>query len=339
MRLAAWSTLTLLAFAAGCTTAAEVDDAWDVVDGKGDGGRALAYGELARTKVGPALARVIEGLAVIDDDVRPDEPKAVRKQLAELRDYVDLFAYAYSTKHGDPWRELRDQLDDGYELIGAFKDLFDRQGVEDPAAARYDEDEVDERRAPVVAWTEAFLDADAREAAEAYLGAPSTTKLYPRDRDDLSPYFWAGAELEPKLSRSGLKNLGRLSRALLELAEDDYDEVLDLRDLHEEDNQEVFHSFRKRIRGQVRAVAYFPELVDPEADVAAQLATLTELVDRYGAVNDLIARYAAAHERDDDDLEDELEDEIRDAWRELRTWQRDADIDDVLDDVHDALRH
>ena len=111
-----------------------------------------------------------------------------------------------------------------------------------------------------------------------------------------------------------------------------------LRDLHEPDNQEAFHAFRKRVRGQVRAVAYFPEIVDPDEDVTAQLATLTELVERYGTLNDLLTRYAAAHARDDDDEEAELEDQIRDDWRDLRAWQRDADIADVLDDVHDALR-
>jgi hypothetical protein len=169
----------------GCATGPlDDDDGWDFADGKSDSGSAISYGALAQVTVPPAFDAAVTGLAVVDADVMPHEVKAVRKQLAALRDQLDLFAYAYTTKNGDRWDDIRDDLDDGYETLGAFKDLFDRQGVVDPRDADYDPAELAELRAEVVAWTSAFR--SRRASYRSYLAAPSQTRLYDRDRDDLS---------------------------------------------------------------------------------------------------------------------------------------------------------
>jgi hypothetical protein len=315
----------------GCSQG-DGDDGWDFADGKGDGAGSISYGALAIAQVPTALTPVVQGLAVVDDDVMPPEVKDVRKKVAALRDQIDLFVYAYSDKHGDQWQDIRDELDTGYETLGGFKDLFDRQGVVDPADAVYDQDELEARRAEAVEWTTAFLDADHQADLRAYLSAPSQSKLYTRDRDDMSPYFWGATKIEPSLTRSGYKNMAKLTRELLELALDDYADVLDLRDIHKPSNQEKFHAFRKRIRSIARMPGYFPRIVEDGVDLTDALAVVAEAVDLYGALNDKISRYAA-------DPDGDLEDEIRDDWRTLREWQRDHDFDRVLDDIHDAIRH
>ncbi|MDX2093810.1 MAG: hypothetical protein SFX73_38600 [Kofleriaceae bacterium] len=312
----------------GCSTLPE-DDSWSFTDGKGDGDGALSYGALALSKVPTSFDTTIAGLAVIDADVMPHEPKAVRKQLAELRDYLDLFAYAYPTSHGDPWKDIREELDDGYETIGEFKDMFDRQGVTDPRQAVYDPTELADKRAPVVAWTAELL--AQRVDVRLYLAKPSPSNMHERDRDDLSQFFWGATKIEPSKSRSGLKNMAKLTRELLDLALEDYDTVLDVRDIHKVENQEVFHDFRKRIRSIGRMPGYFPAIMDPDDDVTEQLALLTEAVTKYGEINDLITKYA--HEPDGD-----LKEEIADEWKALRDWQREHDFDNVLDDLHDAVR-
>jgi hypothetical protein len=323
------SVATLLALLAACSAAP--DDDWDLVDdGKSDRPRALTYGELARGKVPPALAAAITGLAVIDADVMPHEPKPVRKQLATLRDQVDLFVYAYPTRGGDPWQDIRDDLDDGYETIGAFKDLFDRQGVADPRDADYDPDELADRRAEVIAWTTDFLDEDLA-GVRAYLAAPAASKLYDRDRDDLSPFFWGATRLTPSKSKSGLKNMARLAHELLDLALDDHDRVLALRDLHKVANQAAFHDYRKRLRSLARLPGYFPELLDPDDDITAELELLTEAVDRFGALNDLLTRYAA-------DPDGDLKDEIAGEWKALRDWIRDRSLEDALALIDEGVR-
>ena len=95
--------------------------------------------------------------------------RAVRKKIGELRDYVDVFAYAYAARGGsDSWYELRRALDKGYEEVGHFKDLFDAQGLklaeQDPTTGAWsdgvkpqdvtypDMQEVARRREVVLSW-------------------------------------------------------------------------------------------------------------------------------------------------------------------------------------------
>jgi hypothetical protein len=328
--LTSFVTVSLLTLGIGaCTASSDGDDGWDFADGKSDGAGAISYGALAAAKVPPSFDKVVTGLAVIDGNVMPPEPKAVRKQIAEVRDYIDLFAYAYTTKHGDPWADIRDDLDTGYETIGAFKDLFDRQGIADPAMAVYDPAELAARRAEVIAWTTPFLAVASDDRA--YLAAPSQTKLYVRDHDHLSQFFWGATKLEPSTSRSGLKNMAKLTRELLSLASGDYGNVLDLRDIHKPANQVKFHDFRKRIRSIARMPGYFPAIVETDADITAEMAVIADAVDRYGTLNDLITRYAH-------DPSGDLKDQIASDWKDLRDWQKQNDFGTVLDTVHDAIR-
>lgn len=312
-----------------CATPGSDDDGWDFADGKADGAGSVSYGALALAKVAPSFDKSATGLVVITANVMPPDVKAVRKQLAETRDYVDLFVYAYSDKHDDPWAALRDELDAGYETLGSFKDLYDRQGVTDPAMAHYDAAELARLRKDVRDW---YAELTANKTADrAYLAAPSQSKLYERDRDDLSQFFWGATKLEPSLAKSGLKNMAKLTRDLLEHAGDDYPKVLELRDLHKPENQEHFHDFRKRIRSAARMPGYFPTIVEEGTDLTAELAIIADAVDRYGALNDLITRYA--HDPGGD-----LKDQIASDWKELRDWQKANDLDEVLDTIHDAIR-
>lgn len=236
---------------------------------------------------------------------------------------------AASVAFDDVWQEIRKDVDEGYETIGAFKDMFDRQGVEDPAQATYDEDELEEHRAATIAWVTSFR--ASAKTYETFLAAPSPSKMHDRDRDDLSPYFWAATDLEPKSSKSGLKNIAVLARELVELARADYEAVLEVRDLHEEKNQEVFHAFRKRVRGLARLPGYFAGIVKSGSDLTETLATIAEGVDRYGALNDKLTSYFHDESR-------ALREEIAADWKALRAWQKEVDFDEVLDSFHDAIR-
>jgi hypothetical protein len=314
--------------AAACSDVVTDDDGgWDFSDGKSDG-TAISYAALAAAKLTPAFDTSLAGLSVVDGDVMPHEPKVVRKQLAELRDHLDLFAYAYTTKHGDLWRTIRKDVDEGYETIGAFKDLFDLQGLEDPALATYEPGELAERRDAVIAWTDAYR--ASATAYRAHLAVPSS-KMFDRDRDDLSPYFWAATDLEPSSSKSGLKNIALLARELADLAKADYDEVLDVRDLHLEKNQEAFHAFRKRVRGLARLPGYFTGIVKTGSDLTATLVTIADGVERYGALNDKLTAYFH-------DPSNARKKEIAADWKALRDWQKVVDFGEVIDDLHDAIR-
>src|SRR5262245_2700206 len=89
----------------------------------------LSYGALAATKVPPSFAATLRQVDQLGPNTLPQDAKAPRKQVAETRDFLDLFSFAYPRDNdSDRWKKLRDELDTGYETIGAFKDLFDSQG-------------------------------------------------------------------------------------------------------------------------------------------------------------------------------------------------------------------
>jgi len=321
---------------------ADEDDGWDQLDvGKGDGPGTSTYGALALLRVPPELGKTDDAVAPFDDDIMPHEAKAMRKQIGTMRDMVDLFAFAYPRgKHRDRWVEIRDELDDGYETIGSFKDLFDVQNVEDPADAVYDDDELNERRDAALAWVVEFHDDEHQLELANYLGAPKLHELQDRPNDDMPRFYWREADLEPDEDLSGLKNMARLQRELIAKARGDLEDTKKLDDLTDEDEAVSFHDFRKRIRSIAKMAGYFPEITKTsEVDHSAELvAVVTEAVDRYGALNDRIVAWQRAHEADDDDREHEIQQEIVDGWADLRAWQKSVDLDEVLDDLRATVR-
>ncbi len=158
----------------GCDSAppVEAEETNDPVvpTGKADGIESgETYGQLAAARVMPLLDEVVTGLEIFDEDIQPHEAKALRKTIGRLRDMVDIFVYAYPDDDGDLWQDIRESLDDGYESMGEFKDLFDVQGVE-ADEAEYDEDEVAELREVVLDWKRDFMDPDTQRVYPAVDG-------------------------------------------------------------------------------------------------------------------------------------------------------------------------
>lgn len=168
--------------------------------------------------------------------------------------------------------------------------------------------------------------------ARGYLARTHAKTMHARRRGDQSQFFWGGAEIEPELDESGLENLGRLGRALLDRAMADYASIDDVEEVTSVDDHEAFHDLRKRVRSIVKLVDYFPELLQAGADEPLTMAPA--LVDRYGSLNDRILAYDMAKESEKRRLADSLEDE----WKDLRTWQRKQHLDERLEELKKRIR-
>jgi len=306
-----------------------------------------SYAELADTRVPKAFDVVTTSVGGFSTSTLPHEAKTLRKQIGELREYVDLFAYAYDKKGpGDPWVVLRTDLDEGYETVGAYKDLFDAQGLtlatKDPQTGAFGEGvrpdqvrypdtrELEKRRAVVLAWKARFVPRVA--AHRAYVSRADPKKMHARDAKEQSQFFWGGANIEPQLDKSGLENLSALGRELLDRAAKDYASISDLGDVTSFDDHEAFHDLRKRVRAIVKIVGYFPELLEPGA--AKSLAVAQELVDRYGSLNDRISAYDLASKSE----KKKLAAAIEDAWKDVKQWQKESDVGDRLKELKKSLR-
>lgn len=313
-------------------------DGWTKITGKGarslDG---LSYGEIAALAVPRAFDEVVRLLPVLGPDTKPSDVQALRYAVAETRDLVDVFAFAYP-KDGDAdeWKKIRDDLDEGYEALGHFKDLWDTQGLADPSKAVYDAKKVKALRGAVLEWAKGFRKPKRLAESRDYLASPKKKKLTARGKGELSSNFWGGSGVEPDEKLSGLENVARLERALFENANELMDETADLRRLHKDDVHEAFHDFRKRLRAATKVAGYLPQLFEA-GDPKDHLPLLVQAADKYGDVNDKIIAYELARERGDEDRADALVDEIAKSWKSVRSWQRDVGLSDVLKERSHAL--
>jgi hypothetical protein len=313
-------------------TALGAEDWWSSLSADGERDmHGKTYGELAGEFVVPAWDQMVEKLSDLGPTTLPHEAKLLRKEIGRARDYLDLFAYAYPRGAGfDPWEDLREDLDEGYEAVGAFKDLFDALGVEDPADAEYGMDEVRARRDEVLAWLAKFTAPGRLAFNRFYVERPRKHRLYERKKGDLGQIYWGAAEARPKRSKEGVENLALLERDLLHEASKDYEEIEHVGKITKPDNEEVFHSFRKRLRGTLKVAGYFPRILHKKA--RDERALIEQAVDRYGLLNDRLIAFHLATRRGQDQRADELEDEINEAWNELKEWQKDEDLDEAIRD-------
>jgi hypothetical protein len=299
--------------------------------------RGLSYGEVARDVVPRVFDDLVANLDALGPNTPPPDVRDLRYKVAQLRDLVDIFAFAYP-KDGkdDPYARLREQLNEGYEKLGAFKDLFDAQGVTDPKDAKYDPKQLKKLREAALEWQKEFRDPKNLADIRDYLESAKKNKLTDRDSGDLGRFFWNEAGIEPNPDLTGLENLARLERKLLDTASNDLDQVTELRKIHKGDALSEFHDFRKQLRVATKIGAYFPQIFEA-GDPQSNLALLIDAVDRFGAVHDKIVAYDIAKEHGDDEKADALIDEIAADWKDLRRWQADQGIGDAILERRKAL--
>lgn len=301
-----------------------------------------SYGEMALEYLPAAWAHLEQRLlaaqaAHAQSPLLPHQVKDLRKEVLQTRELLDVFAYAFPRAPGyDLWADLRKELDRGYGRLGDFKDLFDAQGVADPAAAVYDQAEVDAARGPVIEWLDAICQADHRTVVRAYLDEADRKRLF--ERDGLSELFWGGAGLKPREDDSGLKTLGRLVRGQLEGAREHLKELLEADGrLTRQQNEERFHGVRKLLRGALDVIGLVPQVLG-KGNSSDELELLERAVDRMGELNDRLVAFHLAEQRNQSSEVTRIEGEVRDAWKQLRDWLKDGDVDHELKDLLDLVR-
>lgn len=299
----------------------------------------LTYGELAGNTIPHLFETLVVKLAAFGPATLPHEAKQLRKDIGKLRIYLDLFSYAYPRGMGfDPWKEIRDELDDGYEWMGEFKDLFDAQGV-DAASAVYDPAEVTQLRDRVLVWLNDFTKSGHLAFVRYYLSHPKKNALYSRSKKDLSRYYWGVGGSKPKKSKTGLENLALLQRALLEEARDELKDVVEIKDdeliVYEE--QESFHDFRKALRSTIKISEEFPEIYDEDA--SAEILFVDGVVDRFGDINDDLVAHALAVKRGQDNKADDIAGRVERDWDALKKWIDQEDVDDEIHDLRKKVDH
>lgn len=293
-----------------------------------------SYGALAKAHVQHALKNMCGEITVLDADVQPHETKNLRKLIVAVREQLDLFVYAYPySKKTDLWLEIRRSLDEGYETIGSFKDLYDTQHVATADEARYDAREVQNIRNDVLKWKKKW-DENA-ESYMRYMLNPEENEIHERKKKDLSRFYWGASELTPDLSQSGLANLKMLIQDLVHSALANWQTVRNIKNPAKNPAVELeFHDLRKRLRSIARIIRTSPELYSGSEE---DLVAIEELVGRYGEIEDLIVTHLRLEKQNKDNKAEEIYEEIKDLWKQLRREQEEMGFEELLGRINGRL--
>lgn len=285
----------------------------------------LTYGQAAANLTLQKLEAAYVAIETVTENSLPDETKETRKQILAAREMLDLFAYSFEA--GKNYEKIRQTLDDGYEAIGHFKDLYDVQAIEDPMDAVYDDQMLIERLDQVLSWKRKFL--KSQEDFFKFVQNVRTVGASEHKLKYLSNQFWGISQVQPQADMPAQVAIGFLLQDLWSTAVDEYKIVKKIEDPGKDtENIEVYHDFRKRVRTALKIIQYFDEL---NALVSAeQIETLSTLVEHYGKISDLIAKVEQLTEKDKNKKAHAVHKEIKDKWTEVQAWEAEQNIKNVL---------
>ncbi len=291
----------------------------------------LTFNEAAQQLIPPTFSQLLQHLRSIGTKTLPHQvkkPLDLRKEVLKVRDYLDIFAYAMpeaKINKKDAFERLRQDLDEGYAVLGSYKDLFDVQGTS-AQHVDYDKHDVKKRKAALLKWRDGFLARQNQYVA--YLSFIESSNLVKRDRDDLSSFYWGATELRPLIQLSAHDNLNLLLKDLLLHAIEEWPLVRQLKNpARDPNNIEVFHDFRKRVRTLVKVTTYFPELVIWKSEDVAFLQKITR---RYGVISDQVAKIVLLEGKGKAAKVKELKDETKKLWEDLQAWEEKNKVEDKL---------
>jgi len=313
------------------------------------GDRTTPYGQLAQSTY-TLFDQMVRGLRRFHEGTQPHEAKALRRLIGDVWYHLDIFAYAYPRDQKDLLVQLLAELNRGYDAMGDFKDLFDRQLLEissqSPLASQrsrlrpiqYDPADVKKARNSVLEWRQKFLEPGRLEVYDSYLRNPNATNVFIRPKHLLSKCYWGAVTVVPSPDRSGSENLKTLMIALLEKLQSRYATIQGIDDLFEGNNHDTFHDFRVRVRCLLSIVSYFPSVTAEVRGAGVTERRLTELVDRYGDLNDTIMAADVATSKGQKSRAEQLRRQISQEWSEIKDWQTNLRIKGQLGVYADRLR-
>jgi hypothetical protein len=240
-----------------------------------------------------AMSELQSGLAAFNKETLPHQAKDLRKQILLLRDILDIYSHNFSHEL-DLWDRIRDELDDGYTVVGAYKDLYDAgTQVEDADSSEEpeykDTKELKKRRKSVLKWKDDFED----DEGIAFQLNSLLSSIRPLNQNNIkanskySDFFWGGVSVKPDPQATPAENAKTLLKAQFDVVAEEHEEVLEVDDLSKLKNEEIFHDHRKRIRTLVKICNLVAKFGSPICNERS-LKFTAETVSAMGRIEDLV---------------------------------------------------
>lgn len=278
----------------------------------------ISFQSAASTQLPLKVEQISAALEFMNDATMPAEVKEVRKALGNVKIELDLYCPLYGEKKYKDVLELREHIDEGYEVLGQFKDLYDS---EVSAGIPADTKDVVVKRQAALKWRASFEKFLARSQVINLLSRPSS-----KARECLTPpkLLWARLKDVPSADEAFDDVLGELISKLIKGYKKDQKKLIKLDDLFKYSDEERFHDFRKGVRTVLKLIDFYPQLFD-RTNANAKLE-LEELVDQFGSINDLLVAY---HKASGKKLKS-LKEQIQTQWQQLQEELEETDLDDLL---------
>jgi len=266
--------------------------------------------------------------------------KSLRYDISKIRLFIDVFSYAYPTRPHASMMEkyptiaeqigktdlllaFREKLDDGYDVLGSYKDhmeAVDKRLITSALQAKLRQD--------ILNWKDAFLNGTANlpiplAVYSDFLKTTPQNVVTVRAKNKLPKWTWRYVNYYPVNGESVETVLSKLSYDLVERAKIEYQNVVDtVLVLPTEENNETFHNFRKRVRTIYKIMkdigGYYR--VNLESLYLQQMLNTTS--DKYGSLHDVIVTHEFSKELGATDaFLNAKEQEIQSGWETLKAWQ------------------
>lgn len=293
-----------------------------------------SYGELGKYSIEASLERVLSEVVVLVHSTPPADTKKLRKEIGNLKLLIDVFSFAYPKlkksghKTVDPLLEFRKVLDEGYEIIGQFKDLSDSGPMSGSLPSG---DELLKLRSKSINWKKKLLEHIKKENIKMYLSAPLTTVFQNRDKDDLHKYTWAQISLRPNVNLNGVTTIRSLCSEVLRMADSHLSSMVSFDDLFEQEREDFFHSVRKEMRIVLKLSEMVIGVFDFEMNNSEEKKVITLAVEKFGSVHDLIMALHRAQDKKNTPKIRELKPKLNVEFNSLKNWANQVNLSSNLD--------
>ena len=279
-----------------------------------------------------AKSVVSSGIKEFNEQTLPHEAKDLRKQIVRLRDILDVFPHNFAHEL-ELWDEVRDGLDDGYTVVGDFKDLFDAnpEAVEGLQAGRTpeykDQKKLKERRKKVLEWKKTFFAEGglAEMIGTLFLDVKPLSSENTVNSSKYSDFFWGGVRVTPSALNSPAQNARLLVNAQAQISVEENPVVLKIKDPTTEENELVFHDHRKRLRTMTKVCNVANALSEGTCNPDA-VKSIEALVVELGEIEDLIITGRHFEEDGKNKKADDAYEDARKKFKKLKKNFKDKDM-------------
>jgi hypothetical protein len=281
-----------------------------------------------------AKSIVDAGMKEFNEDTLPHEAKELRKQIVRLRDLLDVFPHNFAHEL-ELWDDVRDGLDDGYTVVGDYKDLFDTnpdavRELEEGAQPEYkDKKKLNERRKKVLKWKSDYFTEGgvSDQVLRLFLDIRELDASNVLNSKKYSSFFWGGVKAQPISTAKPAENARRLIDAQAAVATKEHPDVLNIKDPTTHENELLFHDQRKRLRTIAKVCNVANALTSGTCNTAA-VKDVESLVVDLGEIEDLII---TGRHLEEDGEKKKAEEAYEDAQKKFKKLKKKYEDKDMLE--------